>query len=313
MKSRKILLTFLSVLLAFGVTSGQSKDEYWKRYRLEASFGIGPSMFLGELGGGATSGSQNLKDLNFLSTRYAISGAFRYKFTRFLALKTSLIYGRLYGADRFSADFYRNNRNLDFRSGIFEASTTIELGLGNEGLGHRYRLKGVFGRNAFQVYTYLFAGVGMFHFNPQGSYQGKWYDLPPLSTEGEGVLVTRDPYHLWQMCIPLGIGFKYTLDQRWGFGLEIGYRTTFTDYIDDVSQTYPDMAQLREVKSDLAFQLSDKSVQRYPAITAGGQQRGNPVNTDSYIFAFINLNYRINTGKIYRFKSDYYKDISPLF
>ena len=38
-----------------------------------------------------------------------------------------------------------------------------------------------------------------------------------------------------QVAIPFGIGFRYQMDKRWGFGLEYGVRATFFDYLDNIS------------------------------------------------------------------------------
>jgi hypothetical protein len=32
--------------------------------------------------------------------------------------------------------------------------------------------------------------------------------------------------------VPAGIGFKYAIDSKWSFGMELGFRYTFTDYLD---------------------------------------------------------------------------------
>lgn len=310
-------LALAGVLLFFVISAplarSQSSNNYWKRYRWEVSFGLGPSNFLGELGGSNGVGSNYFKDLNFLATRYAVSAGMRYKLTQYVAVRTNLSYGRLYGDDKLSEEFFRHNRNLNFRTNIFEISGTVEASIFKESLGHRYVLRGPIGRKAFQIYTYVFAGAGLFYFNPQGEYNGKWVNLKPLSTEGQGLYPTRKVYSNVQFTIPIGIGFKYTIDQRWGIGIEYGFRTTFTDYIDDVSQTYVDYDLLGEKKGHLAQLLSDKSVNKYPEITAAGQQRGNPNNTDAYMFTIISVNYRLKGTGSFKFKSKYYKDISPLF
>jgi hypothetical protein len=309
---RRALAALLCLLVSKAALS-QTNSQHWKRYRAEVSLGAGPSMFLGELGGSNSVGTNYFKDLNFMATRYAISAGIRYKISTYFAVKTSLSYGRLYGDDKFSEEFFRNNRNLNFRTNLFEWNTTVEASLLKESLGHRYRLRGPVGRRAYQIYSYVFAGIGLFYFNPQGYYKGRWYLLRPLSTEGQGLVPTRKLYSQVQLCIPVGIGFKYTIDQRWGVGVEFGYRSTFTDYIDDVSQTYFDYERLGEEKGYLSVALSDKSVKRHPEVTAAGQQRGNPNNTDAYMFSVISVNYRLRTSQKFRFRSNYYKDMSPMF
>ena len=38
-----------------------------------------------------------------------------------------------------------------------------------------------------------------------------------------------------QVAIPFGIGFRFQMDKRWGFGIEYGVRATFFDYLDNIS------------------------------------------------------------------------------
>jgi hypothetical protein len=305
-------LILLTLTILFAVPSfGQIQN--WRRYRYELSLGVGPSNFLGDLGGSEDVGANYFKDINFLATRYAISAGLRYRINEYLAIRTNLTYGRLYGSDKLSQNFNRNYRNLDFRTNIFEGTITMEGSLFKEGLGHRYRLRGPVGIRAFDLYPYIFLGIGLFYFNPQGTYKGHWVDLQPLTTEGQGMVPTRKKYSRVQMVIPLGIGVKYTIDQRWGVGIEYGFRTTFTDYIDDASQTYFDNDLLDEQRSFLASQMGDKSTGEHPESTAAGQERGNPNNTDAYMFTIISVNYRLRTDNQFKFHSRYYKNVSPLW
>ena len=57
--------------------------------------------------------------------------------------------------------------------------------------------------------------------------------LQPLQTEGVS-------YGLWNVTIPTGIGFRFNVKCNWAIRLEMTYRWTFTDYLDDVSGLYPD-------------------------------------------------------------------------
>ncbi len=273
------------------------KSSKWKAYRYEFSMGLGVSNFLGDLGGADQIGTNYLKDLEFNQTRFAATLGMRYKLTEYFALKGNLTYGQVSGEDNTTEEFYRNYRNLSFKSPIYEASLNFEASFMREQFGHRYRLRGVRGQRGYEMYLYGFAGIGVFHFDPKAFYNGKWYRLQPLGTEGQGLVPSREEYSLVQLCVPLGFGFKYTFDRRWGVGLEYGLRKTFTDYIDDVSRTYYDNDLLREKKGALAAALADRSDHSRPEITAGGQQRGDPRDKDSYMFAIISLNYKILSGR----------------
>ncbi|MBK8415744.1 MAG: outer membrane beta-barrel protein [Bacteroidetes bacterium] len=237
---KSYLLLVLSILILPGIVEAQRYKQRWKSYRSELHLGIGPSNFLGELGGADQVGTNYFKDLEFGQTRLAVAAGLRYKLSQVFALNTKLSYGKVSGSDDLTKEFFRNYRNLDFKTNIWEASTNLEFAFIREQVGHRYRLKGVRGQRGFEISAYGFVGVGVFYFNPKGSLGSEYVSLQSLGTEGQGISSTRKKYSKVQLAIPLGIGFKYAIDRRWGVGLEYGIRKTFTDYIDDASKTYYD-------------------------------------------------------------------------
>ncbi len=267
--------------------------------RAEVHFGIGATNFLGELGGADQVGTNGFKDLEFSVTKLAASLGLRYKLSPSIALNSHLSYGQVAGDDALTKEFFRNYRNLSFKSHIWEFNTNFEFAIIKEQLGHRYRLKGVRGQRGFEMMSYIFIGVGIFHFNPEAEYEGEWISLNPLHTEGQGLFATRSTYSLYQFAIPIGFGFKYTVSRRWGIGLEYGIRKTFTDYVDDVSKTYVASSILLQQPEVgvAAAALADQSNGIYPYITAAGAQRGDPRDLDSYMFAIININYKLRTGR----------------
>jgi hypothetical protein len=133
--------------------------------------------------------------------------------------------------------------------------------------------------------------------DPKAEYNGSVYRLQPLGTEGEGLVPSRPKYALFQFCIPVGIGFKYTLGRQWGVGLELGIRKTFTDYIDDVSTTYFDFASYPGQYDPLAPKLADRSDGTKPENTLPGAQRGDNRENDTYMFAIFSVNYKLNMGR----------------
>lgn len=290
------LITALLLLIPF-LGQAQISRKKWKAYRKEYTLAIGASNFLGELGGANRIGSHAYKDLEISQTRYAAALGFRYKISQTFALHTKITYGRVTGDDKLTTEFFRNYRNLNFRSNIWELSENLELNFLKEQVGHRYRLRGVRGIRNLEISAYGFIGVGVFYFNPKGQLGDKWYSLQPLGTEGQGSVPSRKKYKRIQMCIPLGLGIKYAIDRNWSVGLEFGLRYTFTDYIDDVSKTYA------ELDDPTAAALADKSQtevygQNYSYITDPGQQRGDPRYNDAYMFAMFSINYKIKTGRV---------------
>lgn len=290
-----VLLLFLMPFLA--------SAQRWKSIRYEVGYGLGVSNFLGDLGGADQIGTHYFKDLDWSATSFVASVAMRYKLTEYFSLKSSLFIAGIKGDDKYSQEPFRNNRNLNFYSNVIEFSTQFEGSYMKEKLGHRYRLRGIRGQKAFDIYTYLFGGIGVFYFNPQGELNGQYYDLQPLGTEGQGLYPTRKKYSRVQLAIPLGIGLKRAFGSRWGLNLEYGIRKTFTDYIDDVSTTYVEKSVLQTRVSKEAADLANKSPSKddptHPKFnsTVANQQRGDSRYTDSYMFAVLSLTYKIKNGR----------------
>lgn len=295
---KAFIKTILLLLVCCNMAFSQSpSNPYWKKYRLEAYFGFGPSSFAGDLGGGVGEGTHYFRDIDLRSTRFATHIGARYKLLPRLAIRSDLSFLRCFGDDRITENFYRNYRNLKFRTNIFEFAVMGEYALYKEQMGHRYKLNGVIGRKLYQIHAYVFGGVALFYFNPQGFYKDQWYDLRPLGTEGQGIYPTRPTYGNVQLSLPVGIGFRYNMSYRLAIFGEFSFRKTFTDYIDDVSTSYADKDKLREKHGQLAVELADPSVGAYPDVTKTGEQRGNPNNTDAYMFATFGVSVKLKTTK----------------
>jgi hypothetical protein len=153
-----------------------------------------------------------------------------------------------------------------------------------------------------QFSPYIALGMGWFSFNPQANLNGKWIDLQPLRTEGQGFPEKgKDsrPYRLSQSNIILGAGIKYEVSQLITARAEMLFRRTFTDYLDDASTTYIDPswfdANLSPQYALWAKQLHDRSVVYDPGYSGPGSLRGNPTTNDQY-FTF-NIKIGINLGR----------------
>ncbi len=272
---------------------GFTRPNDWKKYRKELVLQAGVSEFLGDLGGLNRIGTDfSPVDLEFTLTRPAFSLAYRYKFAKNFNIHSSFNYLLVAGDDKLTTEQFRNNRNLNFRSNIFELAVRAEVSFFASQVGHRYGIKKTLKRrhkgksNEF----ILFAGVGGFWYNPKGRNPatGNYEKLYPLHTEGQGLAGGPKQYKRISISIPMGIAWRMTLNKLWCVGLEYSFRKTFTDYIDDVSTTYyyDKTAQVDAygVKS-LAF--ADPSLGNIPNATANngdgtGAQRGDK-EKDSYM------------------------------
>ncbi len=292
---KHILLSFTFLILFSSMSEAQRLRARWKAYRYEWSFGVGASNFLGDLGGANAIGTNGFKDLELSLTRPALTVGMRYKLSPALSLHSHFTYGHVKGDDKLTKEYFRSTRDINFKSNIYEFNVNFEAAILSQKEGGIYRLRGVRRSNSFEGSLYGFVGIGVFHFNPKGQFNDKWYELQPLGTEGQGVSPARDKYKRTQICIPFGIGGRYFFNRRWGVGFEFGLRKTFTDYIDDVSKTYYDPEAIRQANGPIAEYFSNPNPNAES--TAVGQQRGDPRDKDAYMFAIISLHYKIRTGR----------------
>jgi hypothetical protein len=295
---------FTVIVLACAVSQGLAQR--WTKNRYEALFGIGASNFLGDLGGADQIGTNGLRDLELVLTRPSVMAGLRYRLYPNLNAKGSVTWGILRGDDRLTKEPYRNNRNLHFRSHIWELSAQLELFIKKEQQGHRYKIKGAKGFRNINLNAYAFTGINAFYFNPKAQYKnGGWYALQPLGTEGQGIKPGLKKYSRVNLSIPFGIGFKQLVSRYWSVGMEIGMRKTFTDYIDDVSTTYyTDSIRAFYNNDPLHVYFADPSEANGPMpwSVAHGQQRGDPPDNDSYMFIHVTVSYKITYRKRTRSK-----------
>ena len=115
-----------------------------------------------------------------------------------------------------------------------------------------------------------------------------------MGTEGQGLRGFQDPYQLTQVAIPVLFGLKYAIGKRINIAVELGYRFTFSDYLDDVSTIFHSPAELSG-NGALAIALSNRT-EEYTGIPADdkiGSRRGNSNTNDAYMVWGITLSFNI--------------------
>lgn len=272
--------------------------------KFEIGLGLGPSFFLGDLGGTQGVGKTFVKDVNFPFTKLMKGIFVNYYPAEFVGLRVALNAGHLEGDDAIidnkgGAERFRKQRNLKFQSKMMEGYAALEFYPTvffeqYEGLEHKLR-------------PYAVIGFGMFHMNPQGEYiapngDKTWVDLKPLRTEGQGMAEypDRKEYSLWQQEIPMGFGFKYYVKETMYVGFEILHRKTFTDYVDDVSTKYINPAlfntYLTPTEAVMARQLAYRETLANPSQNRPfiNSQRGDPTENDAFFSGMLRLGWRIN-------------------
>ncbi|MFI5172370.1 MAG: DUF6089 family protein [Chitinophagales bacterium] len=223
-------------------------------------------------------------------THPAFGAFYKFNFNYWFAFKGSIYSGFISGNDDNSTEEWKQERNLSFVSNVQEVSVFFELFLKKYNPNYRWNI----------LSPYVFIGFAGYHFNPMANYNGVWYELQPLGTEGQGnpYYPDRKPYSLTQYAIPMGMGFKGSITKDWNLGIEIGYRKTSTDYLDDVSTTYVAKEILLAGNGDLAWQLSNRTDEMnggIPIDRDDHKYRGDDTNKDWYIFSGVTLSRNIET------------------
>ncbi len=233
-------------------------------------------------------GDLHRNPVEVLEFNKAIGLMLRYNHNNILSMRVQFLQGALSGSDaNYPTLEAARRRNLSFRSPLYESSLQLECAFMNFGIRRQHVSRQLV---SYRASAYLMAGIAGFYFNPRTLYQDEWVELQPLGTEGQGLPGYAEKYQRFQVAVPFGIGFKVKPGDRSAFGLEFGYRHTFTDYLDDVSGTYPDLRQLYR-ENPLAATLSCRAEDGAyaPDNPVANEQRGSKSGNDHYFFAGCTL------------------------
>lgn len=229
----KLVLTLIAGLL-FSVTLPAQRTE------------------IGVLGGvGLYSGDLSPREFGiYLADLLPAGGAFlRHSPSRNFSFRIMANATQIRATDGISNDV--TFREVNFRTRIFEFGGQLEwdfFRLGNPG--------------GLEVAPYAFGGAVIYTFRPETFLDGKWIELQPLGTEGQGIPSPNydAPYDLTQLALPVGLGVKLFAGELVTLGLEIGGRKLFTDYLDDVSDTYVNYLDILEGNGIIAARASNPSI-----------------------------------------------------
>lgn len=162
----------------------------------EIGFGIGGFKYFGDLSRGI-----NLRSFGPAGNVY-----YRSNLNKEVSFRAGLTAGKLRGSDSASPiDPFAENRNASFDIFLFEVSTVFEY----------HFLKWRQENSIIRWTPYLFGGMAIFGVSGMGDKPAEYSNIQPS--------------------IPFGVGFKYVLNPKWYIGLELGFRKTFFDYLDNVS------------------------------------------------------------------------------
>lgn len=163
---------------------------------------------------------------------------YRRNLSGYASVRMAISGGRMYGSDNKPFDALSSQRNESFTNDIYEVSGTFEY----------YFLNFRTDKALVNWSPYLFGGLSMFGFNHQQEKNAEYSSIQPA--------------------IPMGVGFRYDFNQKFGASLEFGARKTFFDWLDNVSEGNP------EIKN---------------------YNYGNHISKDWFYFAALSFSYTIYT------------------
>ncbi|MET0299840.1 MAG: DUF6089 family protein [Flavitalea sp.] len=271
---------FFVVLMAITVTATNAQYESIVQQG-EIGFSLGASHYFGDLN---TRASIN-------RPKIAVGAFFRKQFGNYVALRISGHYTQLGYSDIYSKDNeYQRRRNLSFNSNVFELAAQGDFNFFKFLPGDPY--------HSFTPYITL--GAGVFSYDPYAYINNQKVFLRPLGTEGQGLTEypDRKPYNTMAFAFPLGVGFKYAINERMNIGAEVTHRFTTTDYLDDVSKTFVGADKfplLPDGTPSQARLLQDRSYETGEIIGVEGRQRGFSKQKDQYIIAEIFVSFNIRS------------------
>ena len=260
------------IQLLFIIAFATSFSTMAQQFRPNTEIGIllGTSYYLGDL-----------NTTHFNQPSFAAGLIIRKNIDRRFTYKAEVMYLNIKSDERNSDDEIAKDRGLHFKSPIYELSGQVE-----------FNFLPFQPDNPLYTWTpYIYTGVSIFNFNPKAENQfGEFVDLQELGTEGQGTTLfpDRDKYSMIQYAIAMGGGFKIAVNPSFNIILEYGVRKTFTDYLDDVSTTYP--GNLLDMTNE-AIYMSDPSNSHNL-----GEERGDPDKKDWYSFAGITLSFKLNNN-----------------
>tara|TARA_Y100000991_G_scaffold155840_1_gene118626 strand:+ start:146 stop:1279 length:1134 start_codon:yes stop_codon:yes gene_type:complete len=221
------LITCLAIIsTVFSQSKGYYDKVLFNRYKHEFNFGIGVSSCQTDVGGSKYSEQElsqkfggkifrTIYDTDITSSNFVLNAGYIYRFNEKIRYRGNLSFSRISGNDNKSQEFFRNNRNLNFRTDILELSAITEYHIVRANTGSKHNLRNPKGKRISpkilsRLGIYLVGGVGGFLYVPKAknnfiyqrditantnftdagyefySDEATYHKLRPLHTEGQG-------------------------------------------------------------------------------------------------------------------------------
>jgi hypothetical protein len=232
---KKLILPILLLIVLSEFTFGQiispwrydpsAKDiSLWKLRRYEFSVGGGLTQIFGDIGG-FTPGKNiiGLKDITYRHTRMNVNPSLKFKITENISARGSFALGYFHAVDERGSNV---TRGFESSTLFLEPSVLGEyhLFLSTINPGRPRNKRFITERSIFsKIDLYFFTGIGM------TTYTVLPNDiLEPYVDKKTGAAAV----------IPLGVGANLIYSRYFNFGLELGARYAFTDYLDGYTSAY---------------------------------------------------------------------------
>jgi hypothetical protein len=220
---RKVVLSSAMFILLISFANAQA---LWKTKRVELTAGLGTTQFFGDIGGFTPEDNiLGFKDMTFKQTRFNFSFDITYRIIQDANLRLNLAYGMFKANDERGSNIARGYEST---TTLFEPTIIGEYYIiknRTEGSFLFSRGRGGSLRNFFETLDfYLFTGVGGLSYNVKGNDK---LVAHPGFTEGGFTAV-----------IPAGIGINMIFSPEFNFGVELGGRYSFSDYLEGYTSQY---------------------------------------------------------------------------
>lgn len=211
MKRSFLVVIFLCFLVQL------SDAQLWKMKRWEAEAGAGASFSFPDIGGYSIGDNLlGLKDLSYRQTRFDVSGSVKYRLSRTVTSRVSFTYAMLHATDKRGSN---EGRLLESTTNLIEPAAIVEYYF----VKNKYESSYLFIRGKS-----LWALLSSLDFYAFTGFGGVKYWV-----KGNDALIERGMKE-GGFCavIPGGIGASLIYTPNMNFGLELGGRYAFTDYLD---------------------------------------------------------------------------------
>ncbi len=264
LKTRVFFILFILLLLRDDAAS----------QRLSIRAGLGTSSYFGDL-------VQGFPILSQTSPSFNLGGV--YDITEQFKARVQFSYLRVRADDKNNKREDYRDRNLNFKSNVFETAVLGEYDFLN--------------KEEYFIVPYVFGGIGLFTYNPTTTdLNGNKVNLRDARTEGQGfpAFPDRKPYSKVGLNISAGLGIRMEYSDEVAFSLEYNYRQLFTDYLDDVSKSYPDPNIMPADWVASSFLLSYRGHELGNTFPGSSRPRGSSRMKDAYYTIQFTATFRLH-------------------